>query len=220
MRTSAAAITSLAVCATALPSSGRAPEMVTIAKRLQQKYPNEDKGFSASVWPLKVEDVSPETRRTVDRAAGSGRVVLLIACVNVANLLLTRATGRTSEVAIRTALGAGDGLSRQLLTESLLLSGAGGAIGVVLAQAPMRGINALAPQDNYHFHEIGLDWTVLRIRGGNCGAERNFLRTSAGVRGGHGEFCETPSRRMGGPGSDCGRSGCGARWWSRKWPRR
>jgi putative ABC transport system permease protein len=137
-------------------------EMVTIAKRLQEKYANEDKGFSASVWPLKVEDVSPETRRTVIALQVAVGFVLLIACANVANLLLARAAGRGREMAIRAAMGASRGrLVRQALSESLLLSGAGGAIGVFLAHGAMRGINALAPQDNYHFHEIGLDWTVL-----------------------------------------------------------
>jgi putative ABC transport system permease protein len=137
-------------------------EMVAVSKRLEEKYPQQNKGYSASVWPLTVEDISPKTRGTVLALEIAVGFVLLIACANVANLLLARAAGRAREMAIRAAIGATRWrLARQALTESLVLSLSGGALGIGLAAGAMRGIDALAPEDNYHYHEIGLDWTVL-----------------------------------------------------------
>jgi putative ABC transport system permease protein len=137
-------------------------EMRVIAKRLEERYPKLDPGFSASVFPLSVEDVSPATSRTVLALQVAVGFVLLIACANVANLLLARAAGRGREMAVRAALGASRArLVRQALSESLLLSGLGGALGLLLAVAAMAGIKALAPEDNYHFREVGLNWAVL-----------------------------------------------------------
>ena len=137
-------------------------EMAVIARGLEQQYPKLDTGFSASVFPLAVEDVSPATGRTVLALQVAVAFVLLIACANVANLLLARAAGRGREMAIRAAMGATRGrLMRQALGESVLLSAAGGALGLLLAVGAMAGIKALAPKDNYHFHEVGLNWTVL-----------------------------------------------------------
>jgi putative ABC transport system permease protein len=137
-------------------------EMAVIASGLQQQYPKIDTGFATSVFPLSVEDVSPSTSRTVLALQVAVGFVLLIACANVANLLLARSAGRGREMAIRAAMGATRGrLMRQALGESILLSAAGGLLGLLLAVGAMAGIKALAPQDNYHFHEIGLNWTVL-----------------------------------------------------------
>ena len=137
-------------------------EMAVIASGLEKQYPRIDTGFSASVFPLAVEDVSPSTSRTVLALQVAVGFVLLIACANVANLLLARAAGRGREMAIRAAMGATRGrLMRQAMSESVLLSGAGGALGLLLAVGAMAGIKALAPVDNYHFHEVGLNWAVL-----------------------------------------------------------
>jgi len=137
-------------------------EMKVLAHGLERQYPKLDTGFSASVFPLSVEDVSPETGRTVLALQVAVGFVLLIACANVANLLLARAAGRSREMALRAALGATRGrLVRQALAESVLLSALGGALGLLLAVGAMAGIKALAPVDNYHFHEVGLNWLVL-----------------------------------------------------------
>ena len=137
-------------------------EMAVLARGLERQYPKLDTGFSAGLFPLSVEDVSPATGRTVLALQVAVGFVLLIACANVANLLLARAVGRGREMAIRAAMGATRGrLLRQALSESLLVSAAGGLLGILLAVCAMAGIKALAPADNYHFHEVGLDWAVL-----------------------------------------------------------
>jgi len=137
-------------------------EMVVLARGLERQYPKIDTGFSASLFPLSVEDVSPATGRTVLALQVAVGFVLLIACANVANLLLARAAGRGREMAVRAAMGATRGrLTRQSLAESVLLGAAGGLLGILLAVGAMAGIKALAPADNYHFHEVGLNWAVL-----------------------------------------------------------
>ncbi len=93
---------------------------------------------------------------------GTTGFVLLIACANVANLLLARAVTRQREMAVRTALGAGRGrLLRQLVTETVLLSIAGGALGLLLAAGLLRLFAILAPANFPRLASIGLDWAVL-----------------------------------------------------------
>ena len=107
--------------------------------------------------------------------------VLLIACANVANLLLARAAGREKEIAIRIALGAGRWrLARQMLAESLLLSVVAGAAGVALAFAGIQAIRKFAPEDNYHLHQLTLDAKVLMFTLGSGVAHRADFRFGAG----------------------------------------
>jgi len=137
-------------------------EMNVVAERLLQADPQLITGFGANVFPLAVEDVNPMLRRSLLVLQAAVGFVLLIACANVANLLLTRAVGREREVAIRAALGAGRlRMMRQSLTESLLLSGLGGAAGLLLAFWGLRLFSMVAPADTHGFHELRIDPLVL-----------------------------------------------------------
>jgi predicted permease len=108
-------------------------DMDEVTRNLIAAYPDTDKGIGAAVRPLK-QDMLGEVRPFLLLLLGAVCFVLLIACVNVANLLLARSTSRAREFAIRSALGAGKGrLVRQLLTESILLGVAGGGLGLLLA---------------------------------------------------------------------------------------
>ena len=108
-------------------------EMSTISGRLEQQYPADDKGWGALVVPLQ-QDLVSDVRPALLVLLGAVAFVLLIACANVANLVLARTFSRQKEIAIRTALGAsGVRVLRQILTESVMLAVIGGALGLVVA---------------------------------------------------------------------------------------
>lgn len=114
-------------------------EMVSIAGDLERQFPISNRGWSVAVVQLLDWLVPREIRTTLIALLGAVGMVMLIACANVANLLLARAEARRKEMAIRAALGAGAArISRQLLTESLLLSLTGGALGVALGSGIVR----------------------------------------------------------------------------------
>jgi predicted permease len=120
-------------------------ELVLIAAQLQQQFPRENKDTSAAVYALR-DDVSERSRLLLLALSGAAACVLLIACANLANLLLARALSRRRELAVRTAIGAGrERLVRQLMTESLLLAGVGGALGIALAIASVPLLARLVP---------------------------------------------------------------------------
>jgi putative ABC transport system permease protein len=136
-------------------------ELHVIAKRLEAQYPDTNRGRDARVTPLS-EIVAGSVRAPLLILLGAVGLVLLIACANVANLLLARAAGRTHEVALRSAIGATRGrLVRQFLTESLLLAVAGGLGGLLLAVWGTALLVKLAVWQIPRSGEIGLDWRVF-----------------------------------------------------------
>jgi predicted permease len=150
--------------------AGVSPEQVeadlkTISSQLEQSYPTTNKGWSATVV------------RSIDQSVGTIRpalmillagiaFVLVMASVNVANLLLARSIAREKELATRAALGAGRArIVRQLLTESILFALAGGMVGLVVMWWTIQGLVALAPADLPRMNEVGVDWRVLLTAG-------------------------------------------------------
>ena len=122
-------------------------DMTRVAKEIEQEYPKSNKGWGALVEPLKNDFTGRDTIRNLWLLMGAVGFVLLIACVNVANLLLARGTVRRREAALRTSLGATRGqLFSQFLAVSLALSTIGGVIGVGLAAALLRVVVVLLPQ--------------------------------------------------------------------------
>ena len=136
-------------------------EMGSIASSLESQYPDQLEGLGSNLVPLH-EQVTGKVRPALLVLLGTVAFVLLIACANVANLLLARAAGREREIAIRTALGASrTRLIRQLLTESALMGIAGGVVGLLIAQWGLRALIALSPEDIPRLDQIGIDGRVL-----------------------------------------------------------
>ena len=135
-------------------------ELNAIAARLEREYPDQA-GHGARVVSLQEMAVS-DVRLTLLTLFGAVALVLLIACANVTNLSLARATARYREIAIRAALGASRfSLIRQLLTESVLLSLAGGLAGWLLASWGVESLLSLSPEGALRLHEARLDATVF-----------------------------------------------------------
>ena len=139
-------------------------DVSAIAGRIRDKD-KRDRTFTISVVPL-TEQVVGDVRRSLLILLGSVAIVLLIACANVANLLLTRATGRQKELAVRIALGAGwRALARQLLTESVLLGVLGGALGLLIAKAGLYIVRTVNPGNIPRLEAISIDGAVLTFTG-------------------------------------------------------
>jgi putative ABC transport system permease protein len=137
-------------------------DMATIAAELQREYPDANANFGVNVVPLQVQVNGKSVPFMLTILSGAVALVLLIACANVANLLLARGLSRRREIALRAALGAGRSrIVRQLLTESVLLSCAGGSLGLVVAAWSFRALTALAPQNIPRLDEAHLDLAVL-----------------------------------------------------------
>jgi putative ABC transport system permease protein len=141
-----------------------AAELAAFARREAALYPAIDTGWDAVLQPLREDLVDRGLRLTVVALFGAVLFVLLIACANVANLQLARAADRQREMALRRAFGAGRGrIMRQLLTESVLLSLAGGALGVLLAVLGLRVFTAAIPAEHAppYWMRFSLDGPVL-----------------------------------------------------------
>jgi len=120
-------------------------EMNVIAARLRHDFPKENEGTGAFIYPMS-KDLSPRSRLLLLALCGAALCILLLACANLANLLLARAVSREREIAVRAALGAGrERLVRQLVTESLVLAAMGGVVGLLVAVAAVPALTRLVP---------------------------------------------------------------------------
>jgi putative ABC transport system permease protein len=132
-----------------------------IANRLAEQYPRSNQGWGIAVQPLH-EELVGRTRTTLWLLLGTVFFVLLIACVNVANLLLARATSRQREMAVRAAMGAGRGrMVRQMLTESLLLAILSGIAGIALAKWAIQLLRVLGPEQLPRLQAVTIDGKIL-----------------------------------------------------------
>src|SRR5262249_41717499 len=140
-------------------------EMTVIADRLGREYPKENESLTARIDPLDAR-LPDQTRMLLWASLGASFCVLLIACTNLANLLLAKAMGRRKELTVRAAIGAGrERLIRQLLTESLVVAVAGGIAGILIATAALPVLSAIITTKLPFSNATILDARVLVFTG-------------------------------------------------------
>jgi predicted permease len=178
-------------------------DMEGVTRNLEQAYPDTDKGIGAAVIPLRKWTLG-NVQTFLFVLSGAVAFVLLIACVNVANLLLARSSRRAHEFAIRAALGAGQRrIVQQLLTESTLLAVIGGGLGVLLAAAGTRAMLGALPATLPRAEEVGVDGHVLIFAAG--------ISLLAGLFFGLAPALRTARRNLQGTLKEGGRGGSGTR---------
>jgi len=134
-----------------------------VSSNLGRQYPDTNRWIRAAVAPLR-DDLAGSVKESLLALLGASGLIVLIACVNVANLQMVRAAGRRHESSVRMALGAGRlGLMRQLLTESLLIAAAGSGAGLAVGRALMAGLTAIAPSGVPRIENAGMDWRVFAV---------------------------------------------------------
>lgn len=146
-------------------------ELESIARQLEAEYPDANKGWGVTMSTLYDWIVPEETQRALFIVLGAVGCVLLIACANVANLMLARATGRSREVAVRLAIGAGRRrLVRHVLTEGIVLALLGGATGVLVAYWMVPALRYWLPENLPRISEVEVSGSVLLFSLGICAA--------------------------------------------------
>ena len=160
-------------------------ELASIAAVLAREYPGTSDGWSARAAPLSDEFIPDDVRLVLLTMMGAVTIVLLIACANVANLMLARASGRQREFCVRAALGAGRArLVKQLLTECVLLGLAAAPLGLVIAYVGVWLLdNAVPPGHGAVLHSLGDQRPRHCLHGRGVGGDRTGLRPGAGAAG-------------------------------------
>ena len=148
--------------------AGARADLQTVSMNLAAEMPTANRGHGVETVSL-FDEMAGDVRRPIAIAFGAAAFVLLIACLNVGNLLLTRAASREKELAIRTALGAGRArLMRQLMTEALMLSVIGGMLGLLVAAWTSDLLPALSAVHMPRLAELSVDWRVIGVTGLLC----------------------------------------------------